>query len=91
MSEQNLLQIIREIKEFQILADELAATIEGLKDQVKNHMTAIGVDKLTVDIHKVSYTPVSTTRIDTTALKKEMPDVAARYSKTSETRRFQIA
>ena len=91
MSEQNLLSVIREIKEYQIMLDELESTIEGLKDQVKAHMTQSGIDKMTVDIHKVSYTPVSTTRIDTTALKRDMPEIATRYSKTSESRRFQIA
>ena len=54
-------------------------------------MSNNGLDKMTVDVHKVSFIPVSTTRIDTTALKKEMPEIASRYSKISETRRFLIA
>jgi predicted phage-related endonuclease len=73
------------------MLDEINATIEGLKDQIKSHMTERNLDKLTVDVHKINYTLFKTTRIDTISLKKEMLEIANRFSKTSETRRLSIA
>ncbi len=40
---------------------------------------------------EAAYKAVTSSRVDTTALKKDMPDVAARYTKTTETRRFIFA
>ena len=40
--------------------------------------------------YKVTYKPITSTRIDTTALKRELPDVAARFSKASTVRRFMV-
>ena len=90
MSNQHLLAIIREIKHIQQIADEANATVESLKDQVKKHMAENGLERLNVDIFKVSYAPVITTRIDTKALTAELPDIALRFSKTSENRRLSI-
>jgi predicted phage-related endonuclease len=38
--------------------------------------------------HKATYKAVTSSRIDTTALKRELPGVAAQYTKATETRRF---
>lgn len=38
--------------------------------------------------HKASYKAVTSSRIDTTALKRDMPEIAAKYTKTTNTRRF---
>ena len=67
---------------------EIAATVDGLKDQLKQIMQAQGVDTLTGTEHKATYKAVTSSRIDTSALKKDMPAVAAQYSRTTETRRF---
>lgn len=58
---------------------------------VKAKMAAAGVDILVGAEHKATYKAVTSSRVDTTALKKDMPDVAARYTKTTETRRFTFA
>ena len=55
------------------------------------NLTAAGVDTLVGAEHKATYKAVTSSRVDTTALKKDMPDVAARYTKTTETRRFTFA
>jgi len=65
--------------------------VEALKDEVKQHMTAAGLDTLTGSEHKATYKTVVSSRIDTTALKKDMPDVATKYTKTTETKRFTFA
>ena len=40
---------------------------------------------------KATFKTVSSSRIDTAALKREQPDIAALYTKTTETKRFTFA
>lgn len=83
--------LMAELAQYIRLQEEAAATVEALKDQLKAQMTAAGVDTLAGAEHKATYKAVTSSRIDTAALKKDMPDVAARYTKTTETRRFTFA
>lgn len=83
--------IMAELAQYNRMAEEIAATVEGLKDQIKNYMVENGLDTLTGSEHKASYKTVTASRIDTTALKKALPEVAERYTKTSETKRFTFA
>ena len=85
---ENINFIMSELAKYNRMQEETAAIIDGLKDQIKAYMTANNLDTLTGDEHKASYKIVSSTRIDTTALKKELPDIASRYSTTSSTMRF---
>lgn len=84
----NLDEIMRELAEYTRLAEEIAATVDSLKDVLKKHMEKNGLDVLTGTEHKATYKAVTSSRIDTTALKKELPQIAAQYTKTTETRRF---
>lgn len=54
-------------------------------------MVENGLDTLTGSEHKASYKTVTASRIDTTALKKNAPEIAAQYTKTTETKRFTFA
>lgn len=82
---------IKELRSLRRLADELAGEIEALQDVIKAEMTARSVDELTGDDWKVTWKAVTSNRLDSTALKKELPDIAARYTKASVSRRFTIA
>ena len=90
MSTQELTKKIHQIKELQRMSEELNAELEALKDEVKQTMTEQNTDEMTVDCFKVCWKTVTSSRIDTTALKKELPDVAERYTQTTESRRFTI-
>lgn len=41
--------------------------------------------------YKITWKPVTTVRIDTTALKKAMPEVAQAFTRQTTARRFTIA
>ena len=41
--------------------------------------------------YKITWKPVTTTRIDAAALRKALPDVAARFTKETTVRRFSVA
>lgn len=83
--------IMAELAQYTRLQEEAAAMVEGLKDQLKNYMVENGLDVLTGSEHKAIYKTVTSSRIDTSALKKALPEVAERYTKTSETKRFTFA
>lgn len=82
---------IKELRELRRMADELAAEMETIQDSIKAHMDAEGVDTINGTDWKVTYRAVTSSRIDTAALKKALPDVVERFSKTTTARRFCIA
>lgn len=87
----NIDAIMAELAQYIRMQEEAAAMVESLKAQLKERMTAAGVESLAGSEHKATYKAVTSSRVDTTALKKELPEVAARYTKTTTTRRFTFA
>ena len=82
---------IKELRELRRMADELTAEMETIQDSIKAHMDAAGVDTISGTDWRVTYKAVTSSRIDTAALKKALPDVVERFSKTTTARRFCIA
>jgi predicted phage-related endonuclease len=64
--------------------------METLKDSIKAEMTAREVDELTADVFKVRWTTVESSRFDSTAFKKAMPELFKQFSKQTTSRRFSI-
>lgn len=91
MSQNELTAKIQELRELRRMADEIAAEIDGITDSIKQHMDAAQVDTLTGSDYKVTYKAVTSSRLDTSALRKALPDVAERFTKQTTTRRFLIA
>lgn len=79
---------LTDLQELKRMQEELNAEIDAIQDEIKAHMGTSEI--LLSGPYKVTYKPVTSTRIDTTALKKDLPDIAAKYSKTSTTRRFTV-
>ncbi len=82
---------VKELRELRRMSDELAGEIESLQDEIKAEMTAREVDTLTGFDWKVTYKTVKSSRLDSKALKAELPEVAARYMKETTSRRFLLA
>ena len=80
---------IRELRQIQSLIAEAEADAEAIKDQIKAEMG--DSEELLAGEYKVTWKVVESSRLDTAALKKALPDVAARFTKKSETRRFCVA
>lgn len=88
IAQNNLDSLMREIAEYTRMAEEVAATLDSLKDVLKKHMEENGLDSIAGSEHKASYKAVTSSRNDTTALKRDMPEIATKYTKTTNTRRF---
>lgn len=79
----------RELRQLQALIDEAQAEAEAIKDTIK---AAMGTQEaLMAGEYKIIWKPVTTTRIDAAALRKALPDVAARFTKETTVRRFSVA
>ena len=79
----------RELRQLQALIDEAQAEAEALKDAIK---AAMGdSESVQAGEYKITWKPVKSSRIDTAALKKALPDVAERFTKETTVRRFTVA
>lgn len=77
---------VQELQELKRMREELETEITAIEDEIK---AAMGErEEITTTAYRITWKPVESTRIDTTALKKELPDIAARYTKTIKARRF---
>ena len=84
----NIDAIMAELAQYIRMQEEAAAMVESLKDQLKERMTAARVESLAGSEHKATYKAVTSSRVDTTSLKRDLPEIAARYTKTTTARRF---
>ena len=91
MATNELISKLNELTELRKMAIDLNAEIEAIQEEIKAHMTEADTDTITVGTFKVSWKAVTSTRIDTTALRKDLPEVWQEYGKTTTTRRFSIA
>ena len=82
---------VKELRELRRMAEELQAEIDAAQDAIKAHMDSQGVDTLAGSDWKVTWKPVTSSRMDTAALKKALPEIAERFIKSTTRRRFVLA
>lgn len=91
MSKQEIESKVQTLRELRRMAEELATEIDSIQDTIKTHMDVEGVDTISGTDWKVTYKTVTSSRLDTAALKKALPDLAAQFTKTTTARRFCVA
>lgn len=91
MSTQEIESKVKELRELRRMAEELNAEIEAIQDSIKAEMTARSTEELTGSDWRITWKNVTSSRMDTTALKKELPEIAARFLLKTTTRRFVLA
>ena len=79
----------RELRQLQALIEEAQAEAEAIKDAIKAHMG--DTETAYAGEYKITWKAVTASRIDTTALKKALPDVAQAFTRETTTRRFSVA
>ena len=89
MSTTELEAKIRELRQLQQLIEEAQAEAEGIKDAIKAHMG--DSEELRAGEYKVTWKPVTSSRLDAAGLRAALPEVAARFTRTSTIRRFCVA
>lgn len=84
----NIDTMLQQYAEFQRLEEDARAEKERVKAEILAYMKTAGVESLTGSEHKCSYKPITQTRLDSTALKQALPDVAARFTISAQYMRF---
>ena len=89
MSTNELEMKVRELRQLQALIEEAEAEAEAIKDAIKAHMG--DSEELRAGEYKITWKAVKSSRIDTTALSKALPDVAQAFTRETTARRFCVA
>ena len=71
--------------------DTLKKEAEALEAEVKAELESRGVEQVETPHYKVSWKAVSSTRLDTRALKEERPEIYARYAVSAVSKRFTVS
>ena len=91
MSTSEITSKVRELKELKAMLEEIEAEIATIEDEIKADMTARNTEEMSVDVYKVRWTKVTSSRFDTSAFKKTHAELYSQYTKQTETRRFSVA
>lgn len=91
LSIKDIREKLKQYKELQALIEEAEAELEAIRDELKAEMTSRNTEELAVDVFKVRWTAVKSSRFDTCAFREAMPDLARKFTKETETRRFTVA
>lgn len=91
MSTNELTAKVRELKELQALIEEATAEAEAIKDELKAHMKAAGTQEMTVDVYKLRFTTVTSSRFDSSAFKATHGELYKQFCKPTTSTRFCVA
>lgn len=89
MSTNELKAKAAELKELKAMREELEAEITAIEEEIKAEMGE--QEQITAGPFKITWKPITSSRLDSAALKKALPEIAARFTKTTTTRRFTVA
>ena len=88
MSNPNMESKVKELMELRRMKEEIEAEIAAAEDEIKGVMGE--EETLLAGAFKVSWKAFTSSRLDSTALKKALPEIAARFTKQTTARRFSI-
>ncbi len=80
---------VRELRQLQALIEEATAEAEAIKDAIKAQMG--DSEELRAGEYKVTWKAVTSSRLDSKALKEALPEVAQLFTRTTTSRRFCVA
>ena len=89
MSANELEKKVRELRQLQSLLEEAQAEAETIRDQIKAHMGE--AEELRAGEYKITWKPVTSSRLDSKALRAAAPELVERFTKTTTARRFCVA
>ena len=84
----DIISKVQELMELRRMAEELQSEIDTLSEAVKDFMGS--EETMIAGAFKVSYKSITSSRLDSTALKRDLPNVAALYTRQTTTRRFTV-
>lgn len=88
MSNPNMESKVKELMELKRMKEELEAEITSMEDEIKAVMGE--KETLFAGAFKVSWKTFTSSRLDSTALKKALPEIASQFTNQTTARRFSI-
>jgi len=90
MSKNELIAKIELLNEYEAMMEEIKTETEAIRDEIKAEMLAENTEEMIAGQYIIRWTSILSTRFDSTAFKKVMPDVYKAYTKQISSRRFTI-
>lgn len=88
MKNTNINEVIREIKEYQKMQEDLKAEIEKLKIEAIEYLDSNELDEYLCDDGKITYREVISNRFASTEFKKVHADLYEAFTKKTSSMRF---
>ena len=82
---------IEELQQLEAFIEEVKAEAEAIRDEIKEEMLQRETEEMVAGQYIVRWTSVLSQRLDTTALKKAMPELYKSYTKQVSSKRFTIS
>lgn len=89
MTERQIANRVKKIKQLEEQLSTITGQIDALKAEIQSEMKSI--EHLNACGYIVNWVNVITNRLDTTRIKKELPDIYNKYIKEIHSRRFSIS
>lgn len=91
MSMKEMLDLIQEINEYNELLDEVKEILADRQDKIKAYMASENLEELNVDgQYFVRYQAIARNTLNTSLLKKDLPELYKVYMKVVNSTRFTI-
>lgn len=91
MNEGELKAAVRRLVRARKAMEVAKGEYEAHRDIIKEYMATLGADEVTVGDYRISYKDVTTMRLDADALRATMPDVSARFTVATTSKRLRVA
>ena len=91
MPNNELLNKIEALNEWEALMEEAKAEIEAIRDSLKQEMLERGTEELECGQYILRYQTIVSNRFDSSAFKKTLPEVYKSFIRQSTSKRFTVA
>lgn len=90
MANNELISMVYELKELQSFRSEIDEQIESIEDQIKTHLSAMGMHEMRAGVYRVRWMDVTSKRFDSKAFKNDHPEIYDSYLCPSTSKRFTV-
>ena len=91
MSKNEMVAKIEALNEWEAIIADAQAEAETIRDEIKQEMLDRDTEEMVAGAYIVRWTSILSQRLDTTALKKAMPELYKSYTKQVSSKRFSIS
>ena len=91
MANNELLNKIEALNEWEVLMEEAKAEAEAIRDSIKQEMLSRELEELECGQYIIRYQSIVSNRFDSSSFKKAIPDVYQAFIRQSTSKRFSIA